>query len=111
MTGEEVQELRTASLRTLARVSTLLRAAEIDASMKACGWTPEFARFLAREMEDCQSKLEAGWLPGHNYGGQWIRSVMERIIAPKGGGVDQLNRAVEQAGDVVNRLGRANESN
>jgi hypothetical protein len=69
-------------LETLARVSTLLRTTEIDATMKACGWTPELATFLANGMGDCQTKLEVGWLPGPKYGGQWIRWLWNTSFHP-----------------------------
>jgi hypothetical protein len=110
MVSEDVEELKASSVETLARVSALLRTTEIDADLKAGGWTPELAIFLADGMGGCKAKIEAGWLPGVNYDYQWIRLITERIIPPKGR-IDQLHRAVEEACDVVNRLGRASARN
>jgi hypothetical protein len=96
---QEKDDQRTRAIEELSRAISLLNETDLDQEMLDRGWTSELATFVATRMSECRSRIEGGWTPGGNYGGQWIRLMSDRIV-----GDDDLNRAIEEAARSVNLL-------
>lgn len=106
--GEDLTDVRAESVEALSRASSLLLTTELNEDMKNRGSDAELASYIANAMIDCRSRIEAGWMPGPNYGGQWVRLVMERItstIPP-----DSLDRSIEEVSVALRHLAEADRA-